>query len=262
MSAVLTRDLFLVRDQERQALKERTREALLAWAKEWLPNAGAWSPALEVSCSTESQAESPSGTWLAFGKAGGQKAEAWSQVSEAAQARLASLLVARESTAPLAETDWAVQAASAALVDLHGRLLGAVVTADADQPDLKPLSGAIVVREKTLGATWVWSRGAYASAKAATSALAAKGAPGVAALTDGLGQQRVVVSAGLGEVEIPVADLLALQIGDVIRFPATLKGQVPLSIGSSDERQHAAQVQLGQLDGHVAVKLVSKHSAA
>ncbi|MGC4061433.1 MAG: FliM/FliN family flagellar motor C-terminal domain-containing protein [Aquabacterium sp.] len=261
MSAESTRDLFLVRDEERQAVQTRVRDALLAWAKEWVPQAATWVPALDVSCATESEIGLPTAAWQARGRAASASAGSWAQVGDAARRRLASMLVGRESTSPLADADWAVQAAAAAWDDLNTRLLGTAMEADAAQPDLARLSGAIVVRETSLDVAWVWARSAYAQ-PAGTGANVIKATAGVAALTGSLGAQSVPVRAGLGEVDIAMADLLALQVGDVIRFPIALEGLVPLHIGAQAGTPPAAQAQLGQMDGHVAVKLVSKHSAA
>lgn len=255
------RDLFLVREGERQALERKAREVVKAWASEWLPDTTTWAPQLETACATEASLHAPHDNWFAQGAAGVHEAQAWSAaVSDATVPRLAAMLLGRESHTPLSDTDWAMQSAKVALNDLHARMLGAPLTGSASKPDLQRLSGAVMVCERSLGLTWVWSRSAYAPM--ANKATALPPAQATAALTAGLGAQRVQVSAGLGEVEIDMSELMALQMGDVIRFPSKLKGPILVDIGAPGHAKHAAQAQLGQRDGHVAIKLTSKSSAA
>lgn len=254
-SETIVRDLAPVRSQELAQRERSARDVLKAWAADWLPADAGWQPEVQAVCSTESAIETPtdsgSGAWQGHGKA----SSAWAGASDLASARLAALMSGRERTSPaLPETDWAWQAAGNALADLHARMLGGepttgAMTANDGGPDLRRLSGVTVVKEASLGLSWAWAAVPPETGKPVTA---------VQALTDSLKTQRVQVAVGLGEVDITMSDLLALQIGDVIRFPALLKSPVPLSIGAGEQgAKQAGQVQLGQQGGHVAVKLSS-----
>lgn len=260
MSAAEVRDLVLVRDADRQKQEQFVGDTLKAWATAWIPAQAGWKPKLETACSTEQALDAGTLNWSAHGVAGiaSGTARGWSSQPADAVARLAALLVERESTAPLADTDWALKAAASALRDLHVRMLGAAANAEiTSSPDCRLLGGTVLVRERNLDLAWAWPVPAAASISKASAAAPAT----LAAVTQGVASQQVKLSAGLGEVEIELAELLALQIGDVIRFPTLLKGAVPVSIAQSAQTGPALQAKLGQREGHVALKLTVKSAA-
>jgi flagellar motor switch/type III secretory pathway protein FliN len=233
------RDLVPVRSQDLAQLERHARDVLKAWAADWLPVDAAWQPEVRAMCCTESTFDT------------GHETGAWQAHDET---RVAAMMNGRERTAPaMPEADWTRQAAGHSLADLHVRMLGGELAADSQGaesgPDLRQLSGVRVVTEASLGLSWAWAARPTEPGKPTTE---------VEALSASLSTQRVQLAVGLGEVDITMSDLLALQIGDVIRFPAMLKLPVPFSVGTeSRSAKPAGQVQLGQLDGHVAVKLSS-----
>jgi hypothetical protein len=263
MSAVI-RDLYLVRDKDLDQLESKAREALTAWARDWLPGAPKWAPVLEALATNSSALQAPQCMgWHGFARGMAQHATMWAAQSEATLARLAAQLVGRQSTAPMADADWALQAAATAVDDLHARLLGQPLPADTALPELQALSGAVLLHETSLGLNWIWAASAHAGHKSTGLATAANiSTVHLQPISSGLASQAVLLTVGLGEVEIPMADLVALQTGDVIRFPALLKGSVPVAFGPGGAEIPTAQAQLGQRDGHVAVKLVSKQTVA
>lgn len=239
MSTPAVRDLILVRDKDREQCQQTVQAVLKQWAGDWLPADADWQADVQVSCCTESAMV-------------GQVPE-WTLDPLTVRARLAALLVGRERGQALSESDWALQSAAAALSDLDIRMQtqGHCLQVAGVDADLRKLSGVIVAREQTLGLAWAWQ-----------SSAAAAGKPGaVDDITSCVHAQRVKLVVGLGEVEIAVSDLLALQVGDVIRFPAPLKSPVPLSIGAADQLKLAPlSAQLGARHGHVAIKLHPQQS--
>lgn len=261
MSAVPVRDLFIVRDAARQAHESRVADALSDWAKAWIPGDAGWSPRVVAACATEGALPSDGiEGWAAHGKPGATVAHAWSGAREGAARRLAALMTGCDSAAPLTDDDWAAQAAAAALRDLHARLMGPAMTSNAGaaSPDLRLLAGTVIVREDILGLAWAFAPDALMVDAARSAGSSATATP----VTQGIASQQVRVSVGLGEVQIDVADLLGLQVGDVIRFPSTLKGPVAVDLGEPGQAKPAMDARLGQLNGHVAVQLQSKRAAA
>lgn len=263
MSTVI-RDLHLVSDKDLELLVGKAREVLTAWAQEWLPGAASWAPTLEASCTNAGGLnEPPRAGWHGYAKSPIQPVTMWAAHSDTALTILAALLVGRQSTAPMDDADWALQVAAKALDELHARLLGEPLPASEAQPDLQLLSGVALVQEKTLGLSWIWQAGTLERHSAVALADGSGDSNShVQPILSSLASQSVRLSVGLGEVEIPVADLAGLQTGDVIRFPALLKGAVPVVLGSKGAEKPVMQAQLCQLNGHVAVKLVSKQTVA
>lgn len=239
------RDLTLVREREREFRLQQVGEALQAWALDWLPAAQGWQPELSVQCTTAQAIELDGGCW---------QGSTWYSSSFGAQ--LAPRLINRDGGLPMPESDWAWAAAMAALADLDARL--APTGALASTSSLARFSGEVLVRECSLGLAWVWQE----SAKGLTppSDFQAK-ANVVEPVSAGLRTQAVQVAVGLGAVEIAVSDLMALQLGDVIRFPALLAEPLPVSIGPSGHEGQSgkppAHAQLGQRQGRVAIKFTA-----
>ncbi len=236
MNTATVRDLIPVRDRDVQQRLQEAAAVVQAWAAQWLPAEAAWQPQLAVGCSTAAPLT--------------DVPPVWAHACDAARARLAALLVGRAPGLPLSDDDWASQAAGSALADLHARMSAKAwgLAQEGRAPDLRKLSGAIVVTESSLGLHWVWQSSPVTPPQSGQTA----------ALTDCVKTQQVRLSAGLGEVEIAVADLLALQMGDVIRFPALLKAPVPLALGTDGEMKASPlSAQLGEWHGRVAIKLSS-----
>lgn len=236
MSTEQVRDLILVPEGLRLQREQAAVAVLRDWAAEWIPGDANWQASVQSVCATEAAVDAA--------------AHDFAPASDAAKARLAALMIGRERGQALPDSDWALQSAAAALESLQTRMAAVApgFAAPGQQPDLRKLSGVIVVKEQSLGLSWAWATPVAEPAK-----------PGsVSAVSSFLAQQGVALAVGLGEVEIAVADLLALQIGDVIRFPSLLKSPVPLSIGTPGQTKLSPlRAKLGERDGHVAIQLAS-----
>lgn len=250
MSQPDVRDLRLVSDRAQADLLDTVRLAWSNWAAECLPASTAWSPVFETQAVAEAGLTQPDGTageWQAHGAPG---LTGWSQWSERGRQQLAARLVLRHaSAAPLPEGDWALAAADQAWQTLNERLLGPALQAPAEtdaSPDARAWSGVVFVSEPTLEARWAWrlpvrSPAAQPAAPIARSAL------------DCVAHRSLRLQAELGEVDITLADLLALQVGDVVRFPANADQGVPFKLGEA--ARVAGRGQLGLIDGHLALRL-------
>lgn len=249
MSQPDVRDLRLVSERTRSALLETVRLAWSDWAADCLPAASTWAPTFEVRSVAEAGLAMPAGDWRAHGTQG---LTGWSQWTEHGRQQLAARLVQRAaSAAPLPEGDWALHAADQAWAALNERLLGPVLTG-ADEatagPDTRPWSGVVFIEEPVLEARWAWrlpARPASSQPSAATER------PVITCVA----QRTLRLQAELGEVDINLADLLALQIGDVVRFPAGASQGVPFTLGEA--ARVAGRGQLGLVDGHLALRLTS-----
>ncbi len=255
MSQPAVRDLRLVSERTRSDLLDTAHQAWSTWAAECLPAATSWSPTFEVQGVDEAGLVLASGDWQAHGA---QSLAGWSQWSERGRQQLAARLVQRHaSAAPLPEGDWALAAADRAWSLLTEQLLGPVLPApDASEasPDTRPWSGVVFISEPVLEARWAWrlpARVPSAQPAAATGR----------SILDCVGHRSLRLQAELGEVDITLADLLALQAGDVVRFPASTGQGVPFTLGQGDQNagpatgRVAGRAQLGQIDGHLALRL-------
>jgi flagellar motor switch protein FliM len=144
--------------------------------------------------------------------------------------------------------------------ELNSAILGGCDSTSTAGPDLEMLSGVLLVVERRLGLCWAFLPSSSNDANSASAA--AKRAPErLSTVLSGVTSHRLRLGVGLGDVEIQVSDLLALQPGDVIRFPSQLQGSVPVSVAITGKVTQAALAQLGQQDGHLAVKFLSQHRA-
>lgn len=259
MSQPDVRDLRLVSARVRSELLDTARLAWSDWAAECLPSATTWTPTFEVQHVAETALPLPAGDWQAHGGHASQGAlslTGWSQWTERGRQQLAARLVQRHaSAAPLPEGDWALAAADQAWQALNERMLGPVMPmsdAATASPDTRPWSGVVFVSEPILDARWAWRMPARPSS-------AQPGAPVSRSVLDCVAHRSLRLRAELGEVDIPLSDLLALQVGDVVRFPAGTGQGVPFTLG---EAAHVAgRGQLGLIDGHLAMRLSSPSSA-
>jgi Type III flagellar switch regulator (C-ring) FliN C-term len=258
MNAVTVRDLHLIRESDKVAIQQRVTTSLKAWWQQWLPSGADDSLVLEAAAFDQLACDWLHGkcNWRARCQSDADDAIAWSATQDGAIERLASLLLGRESTRALSDKDWAMAAAADALRALDDAILGGCDKKADCPPDLGALSGVLLVLERRLGLCWAFSP--EAMSPAGVSKVPPVYKP-VEPLLEGVSAQPIQVSVGLGEVDIQVSDLVALQPGDVIRFPSQLQGAVLVSIGAAGQTALAAQAQLGQQDGHLAVKLLAKH---
>ena len=269
MNNAVVRDLVLLREVELDVVRLALTTPWRAWAQTWGVD-GAADVTLTASVAGDSHADLAAQQWQALSPSGGASA-AWVHVPAAMRASLAAQLVGRSSKAPLPAQDFALVAAEAALVDLFKRLseqLQSAQTSAAAYADdegaraqaWSALSGAVLVTESRSGLQCLLARQSYQSLLPKTSVSGVTKPPIGLLVT--LAKQRVPVTLGLGEVDIPVSDLLGLQVGDVIQFPTRLSDELPLSVAAELVPVPALRCQLGQRDGHLAVKLASKTKAA
>lgn len=255
MSQTAARDLRLVSDRNRSDLLDTVRKGWSNWAANCLPSATTWTPMFEVQAVAETALPLPagaSGDWQAHGE---QALTGWSQWSEQGRQQLAARLVRRAPSAPaLPEGDWALAAADRAWTALSEQLLGPAMAApnvsDAS-PDTRAWSGVVFISEPVLDARWVWRLPVRPTAES--------GAAIGRSVLDCVNHRSLRLQAELGEVDITLADLLALQVGDVVRFPAKAGQGVPFKLG--DAERVAGHGQLGLIDGHLALRLSSPSSA-
>lgn len=253
MNEVPVRDLLLVPECAQLQLLETAKSALASWALDWLSDASSWTPQLTlISVSAQSLEPSVAG-WVSHGV---ETATGWSLLSERARTALTNRLLQREATASLPAEDWAWSASDRAWGALCERLLGPARHACDSAPDLRPLSGVTVVKETTMGLMWAWC-------STIPEPRAMPLSPTLTPLIACLPRERLPVQAGLGDVDIPVSDLLALQVGDVVCFPAKLNGTVPIQIGSVTQMAgQLVHAHLGQQGDHMAIRFLSTQKSA
>lgn len=250
MNSPVVRDLRWVSDRQRSETLERVREGWESWFAECLPQGQGdrWQPAFELNVAAESAVPLRAAPWQAHGTSGVGLPTGWSQWSECGRQHLASRLLGRAtSTAALPEHDWALRAADEAWQRLTNALLGprlVTVAADCDAPDDQPWSGVLFITEPSLGACWAWRP---------APVVARDGAPLQQPMLACLRQRTVKLQAQLGDVDINLGDLLALQVGDVVRFPATGKAGVPFKLNANP--RIAGFAEIGQADGHLALRM-------
>jgi flagellar motor switch/type III secretory pathway protein FliN len=267
MSQALTRDLALLLATDLTLLEQTLAQPWRQWAEAWgldLP----LDAALAASAAGPDSAELADLNWQAFPSARPSLA-AWTHVPTDWRARLAAQLIDRSSKAALPEGDFSLAAADRALADLLQRWRQALpepafaqdagYPAQAEQAWL-PYAGAIVLTEPRSGLRCLLGRSAYRALLPQAKASATAAAP--SGLLRTLAQHRLPITLGLGEVEIPVSDLLGLQTGDVIQFPIRLSDELPLTLAADVSPAPALTCQLGQLDGRLAIKVVAKAKAA
>ncbi|MES2089664.1 MAG: FliM/FliN family flagellar motor C-terminal domain-containing protein [Pseudomonadota bacterium] len=271
MSNEMVRDLFLLRDAELDAVRLALTAPWQSWAQAWGVT-NAIDARLTARAASDLQDELVALKWQPVSPAAGAVLE-WVHVPASMRAALAAQLLGRSSKAALPAEDFALLAADAALADLFKRLSAALPSAaaassaagytDAEGARAQacsPLSGAVLLAEPIFGMQCLLARQAYQSL-VPTSGLAAPSKAPVGLIST-LAKQRVPITLGLGEVDIPVSDLLGLQVGDVIQFPTRLSDELPLAVAAEVVPKPALRCQLGQRDGHLAVKLVAKTKAA
>jgi flagellar motor switch/type III secretory pathway protein FliN len=266
MSQAVTRDLALLRPTDLTLVEQALTSPWRQWAEAW---------GLELPIDAALVASAPGPESAALSDLGWQPLHsaspslaAWTHVPADWRAKLAAQLIGRSGKASLPEDDFSLAAADRALDDLLQRWRQALPEASAAQGGAYPVqveqawlpyAGAVLLTESRSGLMCLLGREAYhpllPQAKAAAAATVPSG------LLRTLAQHRLPVSLGLGEVEIPVSDLLGLQTGDVIQFPIRLSDELPLTLAADASPAPALTCQLGQLDGRLAIKVVAKAKA-
>lgn len=247
MSRPVVRDLRLVSASSRARLLDTVRQAWSDWSAGCLPTTSSWVPTFEMRVVAETGLTMPLGDWQVHGT---QEVIGWSQWTEQGRQQLAARMVQRAtSAAPLSESDWALHAADEAWRALNARLLGPVMATTCEnstRPDGRAWSGVVFIEEPVLGARWAWRLSAHAQAPKPDASV------GRSVITCLL-QRTLHLQAELDEVDITLADLLTLQVGDVVRFPAAANQGVPFTFGETSRA--AGRGQLGLIDGHLALRL-------
>ncbi|RZL01580.1 MAG: FliM/FliN family flagellar motor switch protein [Rubrivivax sp.] len=265
MSTPVTRDLTLLRDAESALVQQALTPAWRQWAQDWGLELPA-DAALVASPANAASGDLAAASWQALPST----QAAWVHMPAGWRTSLAAELIGRTAKAPLPEDDLSLTVADKALADLLQRW-GQVLPAQAIAPGVPqaqarpeqawlPYAGAVLLTDPRSGLYCLLGRDAYRALLPKPKASAAASAP--VGLLGILARHHLPVSLGLGEVEIPVSDLLGLQTGDVIQFPVRLSDELPLTVAADVRPVPALNCQLGQRDGRLAIKVVAKAKAA
>lgn len=263
MSHLPVRELRPLSQRDQAEALDRVKGCWAAWAAECLPASETWLPHFEVhAVSGPGSAVAPlAEAWESHGPVGGTAVQGWSSWSERGRQHLAARLLQRPPAITLLPAhDWALQVADLAWAKLTELLLGPRMPATQAQalepvPDTRPWSGVVFVSEPSLEARWAWR--VPASAPSATPSPATSPATPHTIL-DSVRQRRLALQAELGEVDISLADLMALQAGDVVRFPSGPSQGVGFKLGQASGV--AGRAQLGLVNGQLALRLTPSSS--
>lgn len=255
MSTPAVRDLRWVSDRDQADLLSTFGRAWANWVADCLPPQHTWAPAFELQQVAEAALPLPDGPWQAHGEQGASGPAGWSQWSERGRQQLAARLVQRAaSAAALPEHDWALAAADLAWAKLNEQLLGPLMPCTDEalaKPDARAWSGIVFISEPLLGAHWAWRLPPHEPTASSVGDIQRS-------VLDCVAQRSLRLQAELGEVDITLADLLALQVGDVVRFPAAHGQGVPFRLGETT--RIAGHGQLGLIEGRLALRLSSPSS--
>lgn len=256
MSTAVVRDLRLVSDRALADVINSSRLAWASWVTECFSAEHSWEPSFDVQHAAETTLALPEGAWQAHGEHGEPSPVGWSLWSERGRQQLAARLVQRASpTAALLENDWALAAADLAWARLTEKLLGPLISQPNHalaKPDGRAWSATVLISEPSLDAHWALCL------PPTLEPVAPSIAETQCSVLDCVGQRSLRIHVDLGEVDITLADLLALQVGDVVRFPAVHGQGVPFRLGETN--RIAGLGQLGLIDGHLALRLSSSSS--
>ncbi|TAK75805.1 MAG: hypothetical protein EPO12_17990 [Aquabacterium sp.] len=247
-----SRDIVLVREAQRAALADALQEVVRGWSADW----GA-TPAQPAVRDPEG-AQREAAHWRPADD--GSAAAVWTAVTDDAAALLGAELLQRPACdGRLPQQDWALAAARGALQDLQQRIAACFAPA-APRPyadssltlsdSLAPHGGALVAGLPAWGVEWLFAPEAYAALAPAPQGAA--GLPPLSELGSVLAARKVPVHMGLGEVEVALQDLMALQFGDVVRFPQRLADPLPVTVGVPTQ-ETALLCHLGQRQGRLAL---------
>jgi hypothetical protein len=201
--------------------------------------------------------------WTAYSTRGTSAADVWAHASDSSAGRLVGLFVGCDAEGTI-HGDWASEAAAVALDDLEHRLWRQPVAVDRGAegaislPAVQPYLGALKAVEETLGLTWVLARTAYATALTQP----AESIPAIpaAALLSLVATEPASISVELGHVDVLMADLADLHLGDVVRFPARIQDGLPALLECEGHTQVLCAAELGQQLGRVAARLEPSRS--
>lgn len=247
MNLPAVRALRLVSERTQSELLDTVQLAWSRWASSFLPQATTWTPTFEVQPMAETALPPPDGEWQAHGE---HALAGWSQWTARGRQQLAARLVQRAPTAPaLPDNDWALAAADHAWSELNKQLLGPTLPPTEvamASPDTRPWSGVVFISEPILEARWAWRLPPLSAAESPDVTIRRSA-------IDCVNHRTLRLQAELGEVDITLADLLALQVGDVVCFPSGQVQGVPFKLG--DKAHAAGHGQLGLIDGRLALRL-------
>lgn len=255
-AAYAVRDIVLVREVQRTALAGALRAVAEAWAADW----GATPPGAEPAATDPQGPQRDAANWRPA--LAGSTAAVWTHVTEDAASRLAAGLLQRPAgDGRLPAQDWSVAAAREALDDLQRRVAARFAPAApkpyADHAQalsdcLAPQGGGLVIGLYAWDVQWLFAPEAHAALAPAPQGAAQL--PPLAALTGVLAARKVPAQLGLGEVEVALQDLLALQVGDVVRFAQKLADPLPVTVGAATQ-ETALLAHLGQQQGRLALSV-------
>ncbi len=256
----VVRDLHLLRASDLQAIESTWRQAAIEWATHWgRPELAqsAW-----VVRPAEEHPDWAQSAWQAVPQSGHT---AWFVEQPSWRGRLAATLIGRTGSAALPDRDWSLHAAQAATDDLLERLAqlcasasvvpGYVGAGAAGQPvdQFLPMSGAIVISNDRLDIKWLLAREACEPLLPTRQAGAPS--PDLSSVLLGVESERMSLKLGLGEIEVALDDLLKLEAGDVVQFPAHLDD--PLSLQGPAGAASALLCKIGRIGPRAAVQIQS-----
>lgn len=271
MTQAGTRDILLWSDSALQRLLAAVREVWRTRASAWLPAGRRADDGLQVQPLLDHQPDIAASlaNWRACGMTTDGEVSAWRGHDDNGAVALACQLVEREQASLPSSDDWALDAAWALLNDIEAgwRMTEHLLPEETGQRsmDIHPLAGAVILSHPRLGLRWLLSP-TMARTLAGPGSREAPGTPAAQMpappWTSLLSKQRIGLSVGLGHVDIAVADLLELRSGDVVRFPALLKEPLRVQLPQAQGGGDVLTAQLGQHNGHTALKVVGKPPAA
>lgn len=256
------RDLLLWSPRDLQGMQEALSEDWRDWSSNWLGTRQLDGPL--VRSMNECASDLANMTWVLCDVGGGSSAGFWRGHTRAALNRLACHMVTCGLGTEPSPDDWALSAAHAAIHELERRwgqrlVLPGVDHASCSLTDtLSPLKGGVIITCPSLGLQWLLPVSAAQTLLKEKRGFNARQTLQPIELSQLLPTQRVSVELGLHHVDISVADLTGLRVGDVVRFPSLLKDPLPVGVPGTAGPEAQLQAQLGQHEGRVAIKVVGK----
>jgi flagellar motor switch/type III secretory pathway protein FliN len=265
MSTAEIRDLCLLSATTCQQLQSALQARVADVVKPWVPAAAlnhfdlgisALDPlahaGIDWQCSDDGLASVSSNVWQAH-------------AGDAAQL-LAHLLVSADAEQAMPAHDWSLGAAEQLITQLNA-CLGQVSSAASPSMGypssqlataLMPFSGAVVLDMSALGMRWLLLHSTYQNCLQSAAPSKANEKPAPLSAAGLVSDQHLTLEVGLGQVDISVAELMGLQVGDVVRFPALLDTPLAAEIVSAHPSVCLLKVELGQRQSRLAVKVVDK----
>lgn len=179
---------------------------------------------------------------------------------------LARLLVSADAEQAVPAHDWSLGAAEQLITQLNACLgqVSSTPPPSMGYPSsplataLMPFSGAVVLDMSALGLRWLLPHATYQNCLQSAAPSKANEKPAPLSAAGLVSDQHLTLEVGLGQVDITVAELMGLQVGDVVRFPALLDTPLAAEIVSAHAPVSLLKVELGQRQSRLAVKVVDK----